>query len=466
MAAFYPMDLDLEHIKTPPHSIEAEQAILGGLLISEEAWEKVEGLLTPDDFYRNDHRHIFETIETLHQEFKTTDILTVADTLEQNDQLEIVGGRPYLALLAQNMPSVSNILAYANIIKERSVIRHLIAVGSQIADSGFNPEGRTPNELIENAEQAVFAIAEKGNRDNSGLASIREVMAHTLERIDEMANTTDGITGAPTGWTRFDEMTSGLQNGDMIIVAGRPSMGKTTLAMNMVERVAMHTQKPAAIFSMEMPAEQLVMRMFASLGSIEQGKIRTGKLDDLDTKKLSDATKMLANTKIFIDDTGGLSPAEVRSRARRLQRDQGQLGLVMVDYLQLMHVPGMGEQRVNEVSEISRSLKLMARELNVPVIVLSQLNRSLEQRPNKRPVMSDLRDSGAIEQDADLICFIYRDEVYNKESSELGVAEIIIGKQRNGPIGTIKLAFQGKYSRFTNLETRDFSDGYYPLDDE
>lgn len=460
------MDLDLEHIKTPPHSIEAEQAILGGLLISEEAWEKVEGLLTSDDFYRNDHRHIFETIETLHQGFKTTDILTVADVLEQNDQLESIGGRPYLALLAQNMPSVSNILAYANIIKERSVIRHLIAVGSQIADSGFNPEGRTPNELIENAEQAVFAIAEKGTRDSSGLANIREVMAHTLERIDEMANSTDGITGAPTGWTRFDEMTSGLQNGDMIIVAGRPSMGKTTLAMNMVERVAMHTQKPAAIFSMEMPAEQLVMRMFASLGSIEQGKIRAGKLDDLDTKKLSDATKMLANTKIFIDDTGGLSPAEVRSRARRLQRDQGQLGLIMVDYLQLMHVPGMGEQRVNEVSEISRSLKLMARELNVPVLVLSQLNRSLEQRPNKRPVMSDLRDSGAIEQDADLICFIYRDEVYNKESSEQGMAEIIIGKQRNGPIGTIKLAFQGKYSRFTNLETRDFSDGYYPIDDE
>lgn len=460
------MDLQLEKIKTPPHSIEAEQAVLGGLLISAEAWDKIDGMLTPGDFYRKDHRQIYEVIEDLYKNVKSVDILTVADQLGQQNLLEEVGGRPYLATLAQDMPSVSNIVAYAKIVYERSVVRRLIAVGTNIADSGFNPDGRTPDELIQFAEQAVFAIAEQGAKGDQGLANIRDVMEHALERIDEMAKAEDGITGAPTGWSQFDEMTSGLQNGDMIIVAGRPSMGKTTLAMNMVERVAMYTRQPVAIFSLEMPAEQLVMRMFSSLGSIEQGKIRSGKLDDLDTKKLSDATKTLANTKIFIDDTSGLSPSEVRSRARRLQRDHGQLGLVMVDYLQLMSIPGMSDQRVAEVSEISRSLKLMARELNVPVIVLSQLNRSLEQRPNKRPVMSDLRDSGAIEQDADLICFIYRDEVYNEDSPEKGVAELIIGKQRNGPIGTVKLAFQGKYSRFTNLETRDYSNSFQDYDEE
>ncbi|NLD09592.1 MAG: replicative DNA helicase [Xanthomonadaceae bacterium] len=460
------MDLQLEKIKTPPHSIEAEQAVLGGLLISAEAWDKIDGMLTPGDFYRKDHRQIYEVIEDLYKNVKSVDILTVADQLGQQNLLEEVGGRPYLATLAQDMPSVSNIVAYAKIVYERSVVRRLIAVGSNIADSGFTPDGRTPDELIQFAEQAVFAIAEQGAKSDQGLANIRDVMEHALERIDEMAKAEDGITGAPTGWSQFDEMTSGLQNGDMIIVAGRPSMGKTTLAMNMVERVAMYTRQPVAIFSLEMPAEQLVMRMFSSLGSIEQGKIRSGKLDDLDTKKLSDATKTLANTKIFIDDTSGLSPSEVRSRARRLQRDHGQLGLVMVDYLQLMSIPGMSDQRVAEVSEISRSLKLMARELNVPVIVLSQLNRSLEQRPNKRPVMSDLRDSGAIEQDADLICFIYRDEVYNEDSPEKGVAELIIGKQRNGPIGTVKLAFQGKYSRFTNLETRDYSNSFQDFDEE
>ncbi|MDG9729787.1 replicative DNA helicase [Ignatzschineria sp. RMDPL8A] len=460
------MDLQLEKIKTPPHSIEAEQAVLGGLLISAEAWDKIDGMLTPGDFYRKDHRQIYEVIEDLYKNVKSVDILTVADQLGQQNLLEEVGGRPYLATLAQDMPSVSNIVAYAKIVYERSVVRRLIAVGTNIADSGFNPDGRTPDELIQFAEQAVFAIAEQGAKSDQGLTNIRDVMEHALERIDEMAKAEDGITGAPTGWSQFDEMTSGLQNGDMIIVAGRPSMGKTTLAMNMVERVAMYTRQPVAIFSLEMPAEQLVMRMFSSLGSIEQGKIRSGKLDDLDTKKLSDATKTLANTKIFIDDTSGLSPSEVRSRARRLQRDHGQLGLVMVDYLQLMSIPGMSDQRVAEVSEISRSLKLMARELNVPVIVLSQLNRSLEQRPNKRPVMSDLRDSGAIEQDADLICFIYRDEVYNEDSPEKGVAELIIGKQRNGPIGTVKLAFQGKYSRFTNLETRDYSNSFQDFDEE
>ncbi|WP_026879680.1 replicative DNA helicase [Ignatzschineria larvae DSM 13226] len=453
-------DSDLSQIKTPPHSIEAEQAVLGGLLIDRDAWDRIDGILGPGDFYSKNHRIIFETIQSLYHENQSVDILTVSDDLKQRELLEEIGGIPYLATLAQDMPSVSNIKAYANIVYDRSVIRQLIGVGTEIADSGFNPQGRTSNELIQFAEQAVFAIAEQGTKQNAGLIDIREVLKSTIARIDELAQSKGGVTGAPTGWDQFDQMTSGLQSGDMIIVAGRPSMGKTTLAMNMVERVAMYTNKPVAIFSLEMPAEQLVMRMFASIGGIEQGKIRTGELNDLEAKKLSDATQTLARTKIFIDDTSGLSPSEVRSRARRLQRDHGQLGLIMVDYLQLMSVPGMSDQRVAEVSEISRSLKLMARELNVPVIVLSQLNRSLEQRQNKRPVMSDLRDSGAIEQDADLICFIYRDEVYNDESPEKGVAEVIIAKQRNGPIGTVKLSFQGKFSRFMNLSTRDFADQF------
>ncbi len=453
-------DSDLSQIKTPPHSIEAEQAVLGGLLIDRDAWDRIDGILGPGDFYSKNHRMIFETIQSLYHENQSVDILTVSDDLKQRELLDEIGGIPYLATLAQDMPSVSNIKAYANIVYDRSVIRQLIGVGTEIADSGFNPQGRTSNELIQFAEQAVFAIAEQGTKQNAGLIDIREVLKSTIARIDELAQSKGGVTGAPTGWDQFDQMTSGLQSGDMIIVAGRPSMGKTTLAMNMVERVAMYTNKPVAIFSLEMPAEQLVMRMFASIGGIEQGKIRTGELNDLEAKKLSDATQTLARTKIFIDDTSGLSPSEVRSRARRLQRDHGQLGLIMVDYLQLMSVPGMSDQRVAEVSEISRSLKLMARELNVPVIVLSQLNRSLEQRPNKRPVMSDLRDSGAIEQDADLICFIYRDEVYNDESPEKGIAEVIIAKQRNGPIGTVKLSFQGKFSRFMNLSTRDFADQF------
>ncbi len=453
-------DSEVSQIKTPPHSIQAEQAVLGGLLIDRDAWDRIDGILSAGDFYNKNHRIIFETIQNLYNEMQSVDILTVSDDLKQRDMLEEVGGIPYLATLAQDMPSVSNITAYANIVYDRSVVRKLIAVGTNIADSGFNPQGRTSNELIQFAEQAVFAIAEQGTKQDAGLTDIRDVLKSTIARIDELAKSKGGVTGAPTGWNQFDEMTSGLQNGDMIIVAGRPSMGKTTLAMNMVERVAMFTNKPVAIFSLEMPAEQLVMRMFASIGGIEQGKIRTGDLNESEAKKLSDATRTLASTKIFIDDTSGLSPSEVRSRARRLQRDHGQLGLIMVDYLQLMSVPGMSDQRVAEVSEISRSLKLMARELNVPVIVLSQLNRSLEQRPNKRPVMSDLRDSGAIEQDADLICFIYRDEVYNEESPEKGVAEVIIGKQRNGPIGTVKLSFQGKYSRFMNLSTRDFADQF------
>lgn len=451
------LDNELEGLKTPPHSIEAEQAVLGGFMLDNDTWSRIDGMLHASDFYRKDHRLIFETIEELANENQPFDILTVSEKLNEKELLDEVGGMPYLATLAHEMPSTGNIKAYATIIHQRSITRKLISVGTLIADAGFNPDGRTTEELIQLAEQEVFAIAEQGAKTDEGLTDIRDVMQEALLRIDELSKSADGITGAPTGWPDFDKMTSGLQKGDMIVVAGRPSMGKTTFAMNIVERVAIYTQMPIAVFSLEMPAEQLVIRMFSSLGGIEQGKLRTGDLNDDEGKRLSNATQRLTNTRIFIDDSSGLSPNEVRSRARRLQREQGQLGLIMIDYLQLMNVPGLGDQRVAEVSEISRSLKLMARELNVPVIVLSQLNRSLEQRPNKRPIMSDLRDSGAIEQDADLICFIYRDEVYNEESPDKGVAEVIIGKQRNGPIGTVKLSFQGKYSRFTSLETRDFT---------
>ena len=454
-------DQQIQQLKIPPHSIEAEQALLGALLYDIEGWQRIDGKLNPIDFYRGDHRLIFTTIQELAESGKPIDILTVADHLEQQSKLEDAGGRPYLAMLASETTGATNITAYADIIRERSIVRQLIGAGSKIVDNGFNPEGRTCAELLEEAEKSVFAIAEQGTKAGEGLLDINTVLQASLQRLEELGKIEDGITGAPTGLSEFDNMTSGLQNGDMIVVAGRPSMGKTTFAMNIVEAVALSTKKPIAVFSLEMPAEQLVMRMFSSLGRSEQTNLRKGKLDAHEMQRLVSATKQLNQTKIFIDDAGGLSPSEMRARARRLKRDHKDLGLIMVDYLQLMKVPGLGDQRVAEVSEISRSLKLMARELEVPVIVLSQLNRSLEQRPNKRPIMSDLRESGAIEQDADLICFVYRDELYNPESPEKGIAEIIIGKQRNGPIGTVKVAFQGKFSRFTDLTTIDYGNTNY-----
>ncbi len=450
-------DADLERLKVPPHSIEAEQAVLGALMMDNQAWDRISDRLYEGDFYRAEHRLIFRTIQQLAEKNAAFDVLTVASYLENIPDADHSITKAYLATLAHDTPSVTNITAYADIVRERSVIRQLIRVGSDIASAGFQPEGRTSHELIEEAERSVFAIAEQGSKAGEGFAAIADVLVNAMERIDELYHLESSITGTPTGWRAFDDMTSGLQRGDMIIVAGRPSMGKTTLAMNMVEHIAIQSKLPVAVFSMEMPAEQLAMRMLSSLGNIDQSRIRSGKLDDEDWPRLSSAVAILSETKLFIDDSGGLSPAEVRARARRLQREHGQLGLVMVDYLQLMKVPGLSEQRVAEVSEISRSLKLMARELNVPVIVLSQLNRSLEQRPNKRPVMSDLRESGAIEQDADVICFIYRDEVYHSESPDKGIAEIIIGKQRNGPIGTVKLRFNGRCTRFENLTTIDYS---------
>lgn len=438
-------------MKVPPHSIEAEQAVLGGLMLDNQAWDHVADRVSENDFYRLDHRVIYRTMADLVLQSKPLDIITVSESLESNRDLESAGGLAYLGGLAKNTPSAANIVAYADIVRERAVLRQLIDVGSAITESGFGPNGRSSVELLDEAERKVFAIAERGGHQSSdGPQIISEVLAKTVDRIDALFAANSTITGISSGFTDFDRMTSGLQPADLIVVAGRPSMGKTTFAMNLAEHAAMRGDAAVLVFSMEMPAESLAMRMLASLGRIEQQRIRTGQLTDDDWPRLTSAISMMSSKKLLIDDTGALSPFEVRAKARRVARSYGGLGLIVIDYLQLMRVPGSNEHRASEISEISRSLKALARELNVPIVVLSQLNRGLEQRPEKRPVMSDLRESGAIEQDADLIVFIYRDEVYNKESHDKGTAEIIIGKQRNGPIGTVRLTFLGHYSRFEN----------------
>jgi replicative DNA helicase len=593
-------------LKIPPHSIEAEQAVLGGLMIDNNAWEQVVDRLTEMDFYRNDHRIIFRAMASLAMQDKPIDLITISERLEAQQELNDVGGLGYLGQIAKNTPSAANIGAYAEIVKERATLRQLIEVGSEIVGSGFEPKGRVASELLDEAERKVFAIAERGSSSNNfGPQGIAEVLSKTVERIEKLFESDSPITGISSGFSDFDRLTSGMQQSDLIIVAGRPSMGKTTFAMNIAEYVGMKSQKPVLIFSMEMPAEQLAMRMLSSLGRIEMQRIRSGQLDDGDWPRLSSAIAMMSEKKIFIDDSGALGPGDIRARARRLVREHGDLGLIVIDYLQLMRVPGNSEHRAAEISEISRSLKALARELDVPIIALSQLNRSLEQRTDRRPMMSDLREcvtadtlvhlsdgsrvpiaelegknaqvhciddkgklvsatadliwkvgdketfkvhlasgrsitataehllysingwkklneisvgehlgvarvipepeqvvvpllketadndifwdrvvaitpmgvqpvydltvpgyanwladsvishnSGAIEQDADLIVFIYRDEVYNKDTAAKGTAEIIVAKQRNGPIGTVRLTFLGHYSRFENFTNR------------
>jgi len=458
---FSNQDEILEAIKRPPHSIEAEQSILGGLMLDNGTWDQVSETVNEEDFYRKDHRLIFRSISNLSEQSIPFDVVTLSEWLEKHGELENAGGLSYLGMLANNTPSAANIKAYANIVRERSVLRQLISIGTKISDSAFNTEGRDSNELLDHAERLVFEIAEKGAKGQGGFESIKDVMVTVVDRIDELFNQDGALTGLATGFSDFDEMTSGLQPGDLVIVAGRPSMGKTTFSMNIAEHAAMTNEKPVAVFSMEMPADSLAMRMLSSLGRINQTKVRSGKLDDDDWPRLTSAMGLLQERPLFIDDTGGLSPNEVRTRCRRLVREHGELGLVVLDYLQLMQVPGMSDNRTAEISEISRSLKGLAKEMNCPVIALSQLNRSLEQRPNKRPVMSDLRESGAIEQDADVIVFIYRDEVYNPESPDKGTAEIIIGKQRNGPIGTCRVTFLGQYTRFENWTPNDYGDEGY-----
>jgi replicative DNA helicase len=452
-------DPETKSLRLPPHSIEAEQAVLGGVFLDPESWMKVSERLQAEDFYRRDHQLIFNAIAALDADGKPFDIVTVAEYLESHQQLDDIGGLSFLAHLADNTPSASNITAYADIVRKRSILRQLIHATSEIGESVFNPMGRNSDEILDLAEQKVFEIAEQESRGRKNYSTIKDLLVKALDRVDELFHKKSPITGVATGFDKFDEMTAGLQKADLIIVAGRPSMGKTAFAINIAEHASIRDKLSVAVFSMEMPGEQLAMRMMSSLGRIDQHKVRTGKLDDNDWPRLTSAVEILKDSKLFIDDTPALTPAELRARCRRIAREH-ELDMIIVDYLQLMQVPGTNENRATEISEISRNLKAMAKELNVPVVALSQLNRSLEQRPNKRPVMSDLRESGAIEQDADVIVFIYRDEVYDDESPDKGTAEIIIGKQRNGPIGMVRLAFLGQYTRFENyVEEQPFMMG-------
>jgi replicative DNA helicase len=450
-------------LKGPPHSIEAEQSVLGGIMLSNEAWDAIAERVSENDFYRQDHRTIFRAIAFLTAKDNPCDAITVSEYLNDVGELNNVGGLAYLSQLVQSTPSAANIRAYADIVRERSVLRQLISVGTEIADAAFTPQGRESAELLDEAERRVFEIAEQRARSRQGFVNMQDLLVKTVDRIDTLYHSDSPLTGVATGYDDFDRMTAGMQRSDLLIVAGRPSMGKTSFAMNIAEHVAIKERKPVAIFSMEMPAEQLSMRMISSLGRIDQKTVRTGKLTDDDWPRLTSAVSLLSEAPMYIDDSAGLTPGELRARARRLVKEHKEegLGLIVIDYIQLMSGSGgsSSENRATEVAEISRSLKNLAKELNVPIIALSQLNRSLEQRTDKRPVMSDLRESGAIEQDADVIIFIYRDEVYNEDTPDKGMAEIIISKQRNGPIGTVRLTFLGKYTRFENFTPEYFPEG-------
>ncbi|MEA5098355.1 MAG: replicative DNA helicase [Burkholderiaceae bacterium] len=445
-------DLQLDAIRVPPHSIEAEQSVLGGLLLDNAAWDRITDLLREHDFYRYDHRLIFQHIDRLIAASRPADVITVFESLSSVGKADEVGGLSYLNALAQNTPSAANIRRYAEIVRDRGVLRKLITVSDEISGQAFNPQGKEVRQMLDEAESKIFAIAEEGSRGAKGFQEIQPLLTQVLERVDDLYNRDNpsDITGVPTGFTDLDRMTSGLQPGDLIVVAGRPSMGKTAFSVNIGENVAIDSGLPVAVFSMEMGAAQLAMRMIGSVGRLDQHRLRTGRLNDEDWPRLTNAIQKMNEAQLYIDETPALSSRDLRGRARRLARQCDRLGLIIVDYLQLMSPNAPGENRATESSEISRDLKALAKELNCPVIALSQLNRSVEQRPNKRPVMSDIRESGAIEQDADVILFIYRDEVYNPDSPEKGTAEIIIGKQRNGPIGNVRLTFTGQYTKFDN----------------
>lgn len=436
-------------------------------MLDSRGWEQVADVLSRDDFYRQDHQLIFEAIAVLADAGRTVDAITISEHLEKSDQLNDVGGLAYVGTLANDTPSSANIRAYAEIVRERSQLRSLLNVGGEIAALATTTDGRNATELVDEAERKVFEIAESGQRRGRGFVSLRAILPDTIDRLDVLYNSTGDITGVSTGFPDFDKMTAGLQPGDLIIIAGRPSMGKTSLAINIAENAAVgpiiankpDEASPVAVFSMEMSAEQLSFRLISSLGQVNQGKLRTGNFGEEDWPRINNAVKWMSSAPIFIDDTPALSPTEVRARARRVKREHG-LGLIVIDYLQLMQVSGMSENRATEISEISRGLKALAKELSVPVIALSQLNRSVEQRQDKRPVMSDLRESGAIEQDADVIAFIYRDEVYNQETPRKGIADVIIAKQRNGPTGDVTLTFQGQYTRFQSYTPERVDDEF------
>ncbi len=456
----YPGTQTAESLRLPPHSVEAEQSILGGLMLDNSGWDRIADLVHGGDFYRRDHQLIFEAIGALSEKSVPSDAVTVSEHLEKCSQLDDAGGLAYIASLVRDTPSAANIKAYAEIVRERSMLRELIRVGGEIAGSAHANDGRGAADLVDEAERKVFEIAEQGQRAGSGFIGLRKILPGVIDRLDELSHSDGDITGVATGFQKFDDLTAGLHGGELIIIAGRPSMGKTTLAMNIAENAAIACKVPTAIFSMEMSAEQLAFRMIGSIGRVNQSKLRTGRFSDEDWTRINSAVSIMSEAPIFIDDTPALSPTEIRARSRRLKREHG-LGLIVVDYLQLMGISGTRENRATEISEISRSLKALAKELDVPIVALSQLNRGVEQRTDKRPIMSDLRESGAIEQDADLIAFIYREEVYDPDTPRKGVADIIIAKQRNGPIGDLHLTFLGEYTRFENLIAEDYGLGDY-----
>ena len=445
-------DRQIAQLRIPPHSIEAESSVLGGLLLDNTAWERVGDLLKHDDFYRYEHRLVFAAVAALVEANKPADVITVNEHLQNQGKADEIGGLSYLNSLAQYVPSAANIRRYAEIVRERAILRKLVSASDEISTTAFNPQGKPVAKILDEAEQKIFNIGEEGSRMKQGFQGMDTLVVQLLDRVEEMANNPNDITGVPTGFYDLDRMTSGFQAGDMVVLAARPSMGKTAFAVNIAEHVALNEGLPVAIFSMEMGASQLAVRIVGSIGRIDQGHLRTGKLTDEEWPRLTEAIEKLRNISLHIDETPGLTTTELRANARRLARQCGKLGLIVVDYLQLMSgSSSSGENRATELSEISRGLKMLAKELQCPVIALSQLNRSVETRTDKRPMMSDLRESGAIEQDADVIMFIYRDDYYNKDSKEPGVAEVIIGKQRNGPTGTIKLAFLKHLTRFESL---------------
>jgi replicative DNA helicase len=450
-----------QRLKVPPSSIEAEQSLIGGLMLDAKAWDKVADVIVSTDFYRKDHRLIFAAIGSLIETGSPCDVVTVSEYLDNRNELDHAGGLEYLATLANETAGAANARAYAKILREKSTLRALINAGNEISGSAFTTEGRSASQILDDAERLVFQIAEKGARGKAGFKSLKQILPQAVDRIDLLHQTEGDITGISTGYTEFDKMTAGLQQGDLIIIAGRPSMGKTTLAINIAENAAIGSKIPTAIFSMEMPAQQLAFRMISSLGRVDQTHLRTGNFPDEDWSRINTAVQLMSEAPIFIDDSPSLSPTDIRARARRLHREH-KLGLIVIDYLQLMQVEGSTENRATELSEISRSLKALAKELEVPVVALSQLNRSVEQRTDKRPVMSDLRESGAIEQDADLIVFIYREEVYNKDTPRKGLADIVIAKQRNGPIGDFPLTFVGRYTKFENWIPDHYAEEGYP----
>lgn len=456
--AHKPVAAGTESLKVPPQSLEAEQSVLGSLLLDNQSWDKIADRVDENNFYRKEHRLIYRAIGRLAQDSHPYDVVTVAEWLENTGELSNAGGIEYIGSLAENTPTSANIVAYTDIVRERGILRRLISVANDIAQSAYRTEGRKAVDILDIAERDILEISEAGSQ-RAGFLPLSKLLTSSIDRIDKLYRSDDPLTGVASGYKDLDELTSGFQEADLIVIAGRPSMGKTSLAMNIAENAAVGKNVPVAIFSMEMPGEQLAMRMMASLGRINAHKIRTGKLDDEDWPRLTSAVSMLSETPIYIDDTAGLTPVELRARARRLHREH-KLGMIVIDYLQLMQTGESTENRATEISNITRSLKNLAKELNVPVVVLSQLNRSLEQRPNKRPIMSDLRESGAIEQDADVIIFIYRDEVYNEDSPEKGTAEIILSKQRNGPTGMVRLTFLGEYTRFENYTNARFDEVY------